>query len=97
MQEWGFAQSDSSEELAQLQFFSVKKHQNGGSIEFIITVREYITPPEPAMRFFATTDKQTNQRTAPYRPSGWGKTLLEALSECLRSVNRFPYEGEDAA
>jgi hypothetical protein len=97
MQEWGFAQSDPSEELAQLQYFSIKKKHDGRSIEFVITVWEYITPAEPTMRFFAKADKQTNQRTAPYTPTGWGKTLLEALSECVRAVNRFPYEGEDSA
>lgn len=95
MQEWGFAQSDPSEELAHLQLFSVKKRQDGRSIEFVITVREFVTPPEPTMRFFATADKQTNQRTAAFTPAGWGKTLLEALSECVRAVNRFPYEGDD--
>ena len=96
MQEWGFAQADPSDELAQLQYFSVK-NRNGRRVEFVITVREFITPPEPTMRFFATADNQTNQKTAAYRPSGWGKTLLEALAECVRAINRFPYEGEDAA
>ena len=45
------------------------------------------------MHFFAQADKETNQHTAPYRPCGWGKTMLEALSECVRSINRFPFEG----
>jgi hypothetical protein len=92
MHEWGFAQSDPSDELAQLQYFSVK-NQKGARVEFVITVREYVTPAEPTMRFFATADRQTNQSTAPYTPTGWGRTLLEALSECVRAVNRFPYEG----
>ena len=48
------------------------------------------------MHFFAQADKRTNQKTAPYRPSGWGRTMLEALSECVRAVNLFPCEGEDA-
>jgi len=95
MKEWGFAQTNANEELAQLHYFSMKKHQANGEVEFLIVVREYITPKEPTMHFFAQADKETNQNTAPYRPCGWGKTMLEALSECVRSVNRFPYEGTD--
>ena len=97
MKDWGFAQTHAAEQLAQLHFFSIQKHQGGRAIEFVITVREYITPREPAAAFFAQADKHTNQKTAPYRPCGWGKTLLEALSECIRSVNKFPYEGEETA
>ena len=94
MNDWGFAQTDPLQELAQLHQFSVKKLQGGGGVEFIITVKEFITPKEPTMHFFAQADKEINQRTAPYTPCGWGKTMLEALSECVRSINRFPYEGE---
>jgi len=93
MKEWGFAQTDASQELAQLHYFSIKKPSAGGEVEFVITVKEYITPKEPTMHYFAQTDKETNQNTAPYRPCGWGKTMLEALSECVRAINRFPYEG----
>jgi hypothetical protein len=93
MKEWGFAQTDPSQELAQLHYFSIKKHQAGAEVEFVIIVKEYITPKEPTMHFFAQADKQTNQKTAPYTPCGWGKTMLEALSECVRAINRFPYEG----
>ena len=32
-------------------------------------------------------------KVAPYTPCGWGRTLLEALEECVRAVNRFPYQG----
>ena len=39
-------------------------------------------------------DKQTNQKTLPYTPNGWGLTLLQALSECVKAMQRFPYEGE---
>ena len=46
------------------------------------------------MKFFATTDKQTNQKTTPFRPCGWGRTLLQALSDCTRAIRKFPYEGE---
>jgi len=93
MREWGFAQTHTSQELAQLHYFSVKKAQTSGEVEFLITVKEYVTPKEPTMHFFAQTDKEVNQKTAPFRPSGWGKTLLDALAECIRALNRFPYEG----
>jgi hypothetical protein len=94
MKEWGFAQNHPNEELAQVHLFSMKKQQASGEIEFTITVKEFITPKEPTMHFFAQADKDTNQHTAAYRPSGWGKTMLEALSECVRAINRFPYEGK---
>jgi hypothetical protein len=94
MKEWGFAQTNVSQQLAQLHLFSVTKTQAGSDIDFVITVKEYITPKEPTMHFFAQADKMTNQKTAPYRPNGWGKTILEALSECVKAIDRFPYEGE---
>lgn len=62
-------------------------------VEFVITVREYISPPDPGMKFFAQADKQTNQKTAAFTPVGWGPTLLFALSECMRAAKRFPFEG----
>ena len=96
MNEWGFAQTHASEELAQLHYFSIKKHQDSREIEFVITVKEFITPKEPMMHFFAQADKETNQNTAAVRPCGWGKTMLEALSECVRAIHRFPYEGKDS-
>lgn len=94
MSDWTFAQSDPSEELAKLHFFSVKKRQAEGDVEFTIKVREYVGRNSANMRFFATADKQTNQKTAPFTPFGWGETLLGALSECVKAVHRFPYEGE---
>lgn len=97
MSQWTFAQSQPSDDLAQLHFFTMKKPLLGGasreSAEFVITVHEYATPREESMRFFAQADKQTNQKTAPFTPTGWGNTLLKALSECVRAVHRFPYEG----
>jgi hypothetical protein len=89
MQDWGFAQTHVSQQLAEVHMFSVMK----GEVEFLITVKEYVTPKEPTMHFFAQADKMTNQKTAPYRPSGWGKSMLDALSECVKAINRFPYEG----
>jgi len=93
MAEWELAQNQPSERLAQLHFFSMIKKQENGEIEFRITVREYVAGKDQSMRFFAETDKQTNQNTAPFTPCGWGSTLLRALTECMRAVHRFPYEG----
>jgi hypothetical protein len=73
----------------------MKKQQGAEEIEFLITVKEYVTPPDPTMRFFAQADKQTNQKTAPFTPIGWGHTIYEALSQCLKGIERFPYEGDD--
>ena len=86
MKEWGFAQNHPNEELAQVHLFSMKKQQASGEIEFTITVKEFITPKEPTMHFFAQSDKQTNQRTAAFTPCGWGKTMLVSLSECVRQM-----------
>jgi hypothetical protein len=97
MDEWTLAQSDDGEELAQLHFFSVKKNEPRGDVVFKITVKEFATMgPDRSMRFFASTDKQTNQNTARFTPCGWGDSLLTALSECLRSIRRFPFEGPDS-
>lgn len=95
MSEWHFAQSDPLEELAQLHFFSMKKRQPEGEVEFNITVKEFVNRNAQYMRFFAYADKQTNQKTAPYTPCGWGETLLQALSECMQAIHRFPYEPEE--
>ena len=92
--EWTFAQTDPSQELACLHFFSVKRHQPDGDVEFTITVREYATPPQgEPMRFVAEADKQTNQATVPFTPRGWGSTLIKALAECVQAIHKFPYEG----
>ncbi len=96
MKEWGFAQFETADRLAQLQFFSIEKRHARGAIEFVITVREYVSPKEPEMLFFAEADKQTNQKIAAFTPSGWGRTLLDALAECIRAIHRFPYEGPEA-
>jgi hypothetical protein len=93
MQDWGYAQSHPSEQLARIHHFSITKIEADREIEMTITVKEYFTPKDPALLFFAEADKQTNQKVAPYTPCGWGKTLLEALEECVRAVNRFPYQG----
>ena len=94
MAEWTFAQSDPKQQLARLHHFSMKKQQDGREVDFVITVREYVTPPDPSMKFFAMADKETNQKVSPYIPSGWGDSMLTALAECLREIERFPYQGE---
>jgi hypothetical protein len=94
MSDWTFAQSQPSDELALLHFFSVNKQQDDRTVEFRITVKEYATPNHLSMRFYAEADKQTNQKSAPYTPSGWGSTLLQALADCVRAIQRFPYEGD---
>ena len=93
MQDWGYAQSQPEEQLARIQHFSMTKIEPDKAIEMIITVKEFVTPKDPALLFFAQADKQTNQKVAPFTPCGWGRTLLEALEECVRAVNRFPYQG----
>ena len=94
MAEWTFAQSQNAGELAQLHMFSINKLQGDQIIEFRITVKEYAVPNHLAMRFYAEADKQVNQKTAPYTPCGWGPTLLQALSDCVKAINRFPYEAD---
>lgn len=59
MSEWTFAQTDPSEELAQLHYFSMKKRQPGGDIEFLITVREYATIHEQGS---ASSLRRTSRR-----------------------------------
>ena len=95
MAEWTYAQNDPSEELCLLHHFSVKKRQPDGDVEFLITVREYISPPDPSMKFLAQADKQTNQAVAPFTPSGWGTSLVQALADCIKAVHRFPYHRID--
>jgi len=94
LSEWQFADADKTERFAQHHYFSMVKVQGDREIEFVITVKEYLSPMEPTMKFFAEADKQTNQKTAAFTPCGWGGSLLIALSECMRAVRRFPYEGD---
>jgi len=79
--DWKFAQKDVSEELAQIHSYSMKKHQNGGDICFVITVKEFVAPPPGQYaRFFAQADKFVNQKNraaSSYRAGG--NSLLDAL------------------
>ncbi len=92
MSDWQYAEEKPTERLSKIEQYSMLKHQSGGDVEFLITVREYVNPPDPAMRFLAQADKQTNQKTAPYTPTGWGSSLLQALAECMKGIRKFPYE-----
>ena len=94
MAEWVYAQTDPAEELAQLHFFSFKKRQPTGEIEFVITVKEYASRNAAQMRFYAQADKEVNQKIAPFRPFGWGDSLLPALRECIHAIRQNPYEPE---
>jgi hypothetical protein len=93
--DWRFAQKNAAEELAQLQMFSFKKCHGQGQTEFVITVREFAAPPPGQyVRFFAQADKPVNQKVAPFLPSGWGNSLLDALSDCTRAIREFPCDEE---
>jgi hypothetical protein len=47
------------------------------------------------MKFFAMADIELNQKTAKFQPCGWADTLMGALTECLRNLRRFEYEGPE--
>lgn len=89
MEEWIFAQSDPSQQLAKVHHFSMTKCHAGGETEVMITVKEFHSPKDPALRFFARANIQTNHQADPYTPCGWGESVLGALSECMREVERF--------
>ncbi len=91
MAEWMYAQKDPSEELSLLHVFAIKKHQDGEDVEFRITVKEYAERNNLQMRFFAQADREVNQDVAPFVPFGWGQTVLDALSECLKGIRQYPY------
>jgi hypothetical protein len=94
--EWKFAQRSEGERLAHVQYFSMIKVQDDQQIEFAIKVYEYLTPADPSMRFFAVADKRVNQSAGGYTPTGWGNSLLDALSSCMASIRRFPYDPDPA-
>lgn len=93
MEEWTYADAQPAEALAKLHFFSFRKQQASGEVEFRITIREHAEAKIGDLLFFAEADKETNQKTVPYRPSGWSNSLAGALSECIRNIRRFEYQG----
>jgi hypothetical protein len=92
MSDWKTAQAEPAEALAKLHFFSTKKRGASGEVELRITVKEYVTADIGDLLFFAEADRELNQRTAPFRPCGWGNTLQGALAECMRNIRRFECE-----
>jgi len=93
--DWQYAQCDRSEQLAQISYYSAKKHENGREIEFKITLKEFVSPPPGQhTRFFAEADKKVNQKSVALLPFGWGDSVLKALAGCLRMIRDFPYEDE---
>lgn len=96
MNDWKLAQRDPSEQLAKLHFFSFTKKHAGGNIEARITVKEFVTAETSDMLFYAHADLEVNQKALPFRPCGWHNTLFGALSDCLRNIRRFEYEGVEA-
>ena len=90
--DWQYIDVEAEEQFCRVEYFGLKKVQDGQEIEFLVSMREFLHPPDPTMRFFAQADKQTNQRHAPYTPCGWGPTLHTALWECVQSIRKFPYE-----
>jgi hypothetical protein len=91
MAEWEFIQKDPAEQLAKLNFFSIKRKQAIGEIEFRIVVKEFVTRQDQSMQFFAEADKQTNQNTAPFTPTGWRPATRWAKFHCLKStIPRVP-------
>ena len=94
MEDWQYAQADQAEGLAQVHHFTMNKRQNGRDIAFSIVVKEFAVAPEGQhLRFFAEADKQINQGTAAFVPSGWGDSILKALSDCMRLIRQFPFAG----
>lgn len=93
MSDWRFAQKYVHEELALLTQFSIKKQQKDGEVSFLITVKEFVNiPPGQTALFVAQADKYVNQKIAPILPTGWGNSLLDALSDCMRMIRQFPYD-----
>ena len=60
----------------------------------MITVKEFASRNALQMRFYAQADKEVNQRIAPFRPFGWGESLLGALTDCMNAIRQNPYEPE---
>ena len=92
---WLFARLNPDDVFARLHHYSLTVPHGEREIEFIITVHEYGPSEDESRRFVARADKQTNQKTMAYTPTGWGSNLLDALSRCVREIHRFPYEGDE--
>jgi len=95
VEDWKFVEKDPSEALARLHFFSIKKKHASGEVEARITVKEFASAKTTDMKFFAVADLELNQKTAKFQPCGWAETLMGALTECLRNLRKFEYEGPE--
>ena len=95
MEGWKFLEKDRSEALAKLHFFSIKKKHALGEVEARVTVKEFASAKTTDMNFYAVADIELNQKTMKFQPCGWAETLTGALTECLRNVRRFEYEGPE--
>jgi hypothetical protein len=96
MENWKYVRRDSSEALANPHFFSVTKKHASGEIEIRITIKEFATPSNTDLAFFAQADIELNQKALRFRPFGWHETMMGALAECMRNVRRFDFEHPDA-
>ena len=70
MAEWVYAQTDPAEELAQLSYFSFKKRQPEGEIEFVDHCERVCVQERGANAVYAQADRQVNQRSRAV-PSLW--------------------------
>ena len=91
--EWSLAQR-TGERLAKLSFFAVTKELGGKPVEVKITVAEYAETDshDRSMRFCARADTSTAIGDGAFHPCGWGPTLVKALQECIREIDRFADE-----
>lgn len=94
MSDSSFISAHQSEELARLHYYSIKKNQPDGDVEFVITVYEYAERNKQFMKFYARADKAVNQKSAAFIPFGWGETLTMALNQCVKEIRSYPYEAE---
>lgn len=91
MGDWEFLQKDAEEQLARVDYYSMCRQDGAGNeVEFIIAVREYLTPKDPAMKFVARANKDVHPPQGALTPYGWGGTHSKALSACLDMIRKFP-------
>jgi len=69
---------------ASLSFFDVKI-EPGKEIPMVITVKEYFTPKDPALLFFAEADRRPIKRSRRIRPAaGAGRCSKPWKNACAR-------------
>ena len=97
MSEWEFAQADPEQQLAKLHYFSMCTKQDCGEVEFTITVKEFLTPRDPAMGYFAQADKQTNQGVAPVHADWLGQNTAGGAGAVHARSGTLPVSSLGAA